>query len=69
MTEAGRLQLSLHSADGDDGYPGTLDIEVVYELTNGNALNIDYTATVCDRPTVINLTNRAYFNLAGHVCL
>jgi len=60
--------MTLQSADGDEGYPGTVHIQVTYQLTDDNAINIDYMATVSDKPTVINLTNHAYFNLAGHVC-
>ena len=63
-----RLLLTLVSADADDGYPGCLHVQVVYQLTDDNAVNIDYTATVDDKPTIVNLTNHTYFNLAGHVC-
>jgi len=63
-----RLLMNLHSVDGDEGYPGTVDVRLIYQLTDDNAINIDYTATVTDRPTIVNLTNHAYFNLAGHVC-
>ena len=57
------LRLTLHSPDGDQGYPGALDAVVEYRL-DGDALIIDYAAT-SDAPTVVNLTNHAYFNLAG----
>ncbi len=52
------------SADGEEGYPGNLDVQVLYTLTADHALIIRYEA-LADRKTVINLTNHSYFNLAG----
>ncbi len=58
------LILSLHSPDGEEGFPGNADVTVKYTLTNENSLVIHYEAT-CDRDTLMNLTNHSYFNLNG----
>ena len=54
----------LTSPDGDQGYPGKLDVTVTYSLDDAGALTIDFGATT-DRPTIVNLTNHALFDMAG----
>jgi aldose 1-epimerase len=62
--EAVGVALEYLSKDGEEGYPGNLQVKVKYLLNNNNELVIEYWA-VTDRPTVINLTNHSYFNLQG----
>lgn len=62
---AQKLELRYLSRDGEEGYPGNLTVRVLYSLSEDNALGIEYFAET-DQDTIINLTNHAYFNLAGH---
>lgn len=59
------LTLKLHSPDGDQGYPGSVDIYVTYSVTEENGLSIHYTG-IPTEDTLLNLTNHSYFNLSGH---
>lgn len=61
--EAG-VKFSRTSPDGEEGYPGNLDVTVTFSLSRANELTIAYEA-VCDKATIINLTNHAYWNLDG----
>lgn len=58
------VELSYLSKDGEEGYPGNLQVKVTYLLNDKNELRIEYEA-VTDKPTVVNLTNHSYFNLSA----
>lgn len=60
----GAVELAYRSPDGEEGYPGNLDVRVRYSLEDDNGLRIDYAAKT-DAPTPLNLTNHSYFNLQG----
>lgn len=63
--EGKALQLSYTSVDGEEGYPGTLEVKVIYTLTDDNEFIVSYQA-VTDKATVVNLTQHSYFNLSGN---
>lgn len=58
------LELTYFSKDGEEGFPGNLTLKVLFSVTNENELKLTYHATT-DKPTVLNVTNHAFFNLAG----
>jgi aldose 1-epimerase len=63
--EGPALKLTYKSADMEEGYPGNLNVEVIYVLTDNNELKLFYTAQT-DKKTIINLTQHTYFNLSGN---
>jgi len=58
------VRFTLHSPDGDQGYPGELNVAAVYTVTDRNELRVEFVGTA-DRPTPVSMTNHSYFNLAG----
>lgn len=58
------VAMSFASPDGDEGYPGTLEVTATYTLTGKSEITVEYRATT-DKPTIVNITNHSYFNLAG----
>lgn len=65
VLEHNTVTFALESPDGDQGFPGTLHMEVTYTLTDDNGLQIHYHG-VSDKDTMINMTNHSFFNLDGH---
>ena len=63
--EGPELELAYRSHDGEEGFPGDLDVRLAYTLTEENGLRLEFEATT-DKPTVVNLTAHSYFNLRGH---
>ena len=66
QVDAQTLKLTYLSKDGEEGFPGNLNVTVIYKLRDDNALDIKYEATT-DKPTIVNLTNHSYFNLSGNL--
>lgn len=63
--ETNRVVMTLDSPDGDQGYPGALSVEAIFDWSDDNMLEITYSAKSFS-PTIVNLTNHTYFNLSGH---
>ncbi|NDV79191.1 aldose epimerase family protein [Dysgonomonas sp. 511] len=64
QTDGQTLELTYLAKDGEEGFPGNLNVKMIYKLTDNNAFDITYEATT-DKATIINLTNHSYFNLSG----
>jgi aldose 1-epimerase len=64
LTDNQKVELKYLSEDGEEGFPGNLEVTLTYQLTDDNEVVISYKATT-DKPTVLNLTNHSYFNLSG----
>ncbi|GHV58804.1 aldose 1-epimerase [Bacteroidia bacterium] len=64
LLDAQTVELSYLSKDGEEGFPGNLQVNIMYKLTDDNAVEIDYKA-ITDKATILNLTNHSYFNLSG----
>lgn len=62
--DAATVEFSIFSPDGDEGFPGNLQMKVSFTLTNGNELAMEYTGST-DKPTHVNMTNHIYYNLSG----
>jgi aldose 1-epimerase len=64
--DASAVQMSYTFGDGDEGFPGTVPLRIVYRITDDNALDIAYDAVSADKPSVANFTSHVFWNLAGH---
>ena len=65
LPDGNGVRFTYTSPDGQESFPGTVELSVIYTLTDKNAIRIEYEATT-DKPTILNLTNHSYFNLKGH---
>lgn len=63
--DSSRLEMTYTFKDGEEGFPGTVPLRVVYTVTDDNALSIDFTAVAADKNTLVNFTEHSFFNLSG----